>query len=112
MYENIIDYYREHEKATQKIGVEIELLGFQEKKRISYKIVSSVLHKFVELYKWEGLYEEASIIGVRNSTGEITLEPGSQLEWSSVPFDTIATFQEYYAEFKKQLLAISQEIFY
>lgn len=76
-------------KEDFRIGVELEKLGVHPEsfKAVPYSGKKGVLSFLKELKKQCGcdyIFEEDSVIGL-NNCGFITLEPGSQLEYSTLP---------------------------
>ena len=71
-----------------RTGVELELIGYKVNggngaslERLDYASVRKVL----EEYEGEPIIEGGSLVGVRGQHGSLTLEPGGQLEYSSLP---------------------------
>ena len=77
-------------KTSQNIGVETEkLLVYKDSKRaVKYSDVVEILTQFDE-YKWERIYENDNLIGLKSDIGTISLEPGSQIELSLKPFESL-----------------------
>ena len=70
-----------------RTGLELELIGYDRAtlRRLDYASVSRVL----EEYEGEPMIEDGALTGVRGQHGTLTLEPGGQLEYSSLPQRTL-----------------------
>lgn len=82
-------------KADFKAGIEAEKLPVNSLtlKAVSYFGKNGVLEflkRYKKQYGWKFIIEDGEIVGLVNETGTITLEPGSQLEYSINPQKTIA----------------------
>ena len=77
-------------KTDETIGVESEklLVYKSNNKAVVYEDVVKLLNYFDE-NEWQKLYEENNLIGLKSAWGNISLEPGSQVEISLTPFKTI-----------------------
>ncbi len=77
-------------KTEQKIGVESEkLLVYKNSfKACKYDDIIKILKNFDET-KWQKIYENENLIGLKSDIGIISLEPGSQIEISLLPFENI-----------------------
>lgn len=74
-------------KTTESIGVESEKIlvyknNFQ---AVKYEDVVRILNCFDE-NKWQRIYENGNLLGLKSDFGVISLEPGSQIELSLKPF--------------------------
>ena len=85
------NYFREGCKDRRKlrIGMEVEHLCVNEHdgSRIPYtgkqSSIESILDSLLNVRAGEPILEKGNIIGIRSKGGNITLEPGGQIEWSS-----------------------------
>ncbi|MCD7740281.1 MAG: glutamate-cysteine ligase family protein, partial [Candidatus Gastranaerophilales bacterium] len=78
-------------KTEQKIGVESEkLLVYKNSlEACKYEDVIRILKSFDET-KWQKIFENGKLIGLKNDIGIISLEPGSQIEISLLPLDNLS----------------------
>ena len=74
----IIDYFSSGCKSDLLIGVENEKFLFREKdqQRVNYSDIKKVLNLYSEKYKWEKIFENENLIGLKLGGKSITLEPG------------------------------------
>lgn len=86
----------------KNVGVEFEKLPVNKKdfKAAPYSAVSKFLLDFKN-GKWQGIYENGAILGLENADGNITLEPGSQIEISLAPSKRIAHIKKYLDDYNK-----------
>ncbi len=98
-------------KNSEKIGVESEKLIVYKKnlKAIAYKDIVKVLNSFDE-NKWKKLYEGNNLIGLEGKIGNITLEPGSQIEISLKPFEKLKDITENLMQFYSDLSVYTEKI--
>lgn len=98
-------------KTEEKIGVESEklLIYKDNKKAVKYDDVVKILECFDES-QWERIYEQNNLIGLKSSIGSISLEPGSQIELSLLPFENIDEIKKHLGEFYKNLEEYAQII--
>jgi glutamate--cysteine ligase len=73
-----------------RTGLELELIGYKQThggilERLAYDDIRKVL----EAYGGELIIEDGNAIGARGNHGTISLEPGGQLEYSSLPYTTL-----------------------
>jgi len=86
------DYILEGAKPEHawRTGLELELIGYKRSstdqfERLSYDDIQKVL----ESYGDEPIIEDGYAVGARGNHGTLTLEPGGQLEYSSLPYSTL-----------------------
>lgn len=90
-------------KTEETIGVESEkLLVYKDSNKVvKYEDVVKILSSFDE-NKWQRIYENNNLIGLKGTIGVISLEPGSQIELSLFPFENLdeitAHLMNYYSE--------------
>ncbi|HHV38713.1 MAG TPA: glutamate--cysteine ligase [Tepidimicrobium sp.] len=110
--EEISKYFRNSEKGVGdfKIGIEFEHFVID---RDTFKTVSfygdggiEETLKELEADGWMGDYEGEYLLGLTSGDKVITLEPGSQLEFSVKPRAYIADIEEEYFRFLKEIVAI------
>jgi glutamate--cysteine ligase len=107
------DYIRAHAKPVSewRVGIEYELIGFDERtlRRIDREVVQALLRL---LLAPEGIatLEDDTIIAVRTSYGDITIEPGGQIEFSGFPERELADNEKSLREFVQQLHAAAQDL--
>ena len=98
-------------KTSQTIGVESEkLLVYKNSyKAVKYEDVVKVLSNFDE-NKWQKIYDNNNLMGLKSDWGVITLEPGSQVEISLKPFESLDKISEKLLEFYSELSLCAQKI--
>lgn len=98
-------------KTTQSIGVESEKLIVYKNnlKAITYEDAVRILNSFDE-NKWQRIYEDNNLIALKSDIGTITLEPGSQIELSLAPFDSLEEITSNLMEFYSNLALYSDKI--
>jgi glutamate--cysteine ligase len=107
------DYIRAHAKPVSewRVGIEYELIGFDQRtlRRIDRDVVQASLRM---LLAPEGIptLEDDAIIAVRTSYGDITIEPGGQIEFSGFPERELADNEKSLREFVEQLHAAAREL--
>ena len=105
----LTEIFRSGCKSSKKTGIEYEKIGIYAK---NYKAVNYPdIARFLQTYKngiWSGIYEGNNIIGLKNETGTISLEPGSQFELSLNPRDTIGEIAEKIDNYNKITAKIAQ----
>jgi glutamate--cysteine ligase len=91
-------------KTTQSVGVESEkiLVSKDDYKAIGYKDAVKILCCFDE-NEWQRIYEDGNLMGLKGRTGTITLEPGSQIEISLKPYETLKEITNYLNDFYSKL---------
>lgn len=108
----IADYFKKHEKAEKdfKIGVELEhfVVDKNTLQTISYYGEGGVEETLKELGKqgWHGEYEGDYLLSLSKGEKVITLEPGSQLEFSTRPKKNIKDIEKEYVEFLEEIIPI------
>ena len=87
----IIDYFSSGCKEDLLIGVENEKFLFREEdqQRVNYSDIKKVLNLYSEKYKWEKIFENKNLIGLKLGGKSITLEPGNQIELSGDKYKNI-----------------------
>ncbi len=111
-----VNYFKSQEKKPEdfKIGVEFEHFIIDKKtlKSINYydqRGVKDTLEK-LEAQGWKGKYEGKNILGLSNETQVITLEPGSQFEFSiKEPKKQIKEIEKEYFKFLNEIIPILEE---
>ena len=98
-------------KTGEKTGIEFEKIGVYSDslKAVRYPDIARFLQTFKN-GNWSGVYEGNNIIGLKNETGTISLEPGSQLEISLNPLDTIAEIENKITEYNKITARIAEKM--
>ena len=92
-------------KTQQRVGVESEKLLVYKKnyKAITYEDAVKILNCF-NSNKWQKILDGNNLIGLKSNIGVITLEPGSQIELSLLPYENIEDItiqlQEFYNELR------------
>jgi len=87
-------------KTAENIGVESEkLLVYKNtNKAVTYEDISIILNSF-DTSKWQRLYENGNILGLKGKYGTISIEPGSQIEISLNPMARIKEITEKLSDF-------------
>ena len=98
-------------KTTQSIGVESEkLLVYKNNyKAVKYEDVAKVLRCFDE-NKWQKIYDNNNLMGLKSAWGIITLEPGSQVEISLKPFNSLDESSEKLLDFYSELALCAEKV--
>ncbi|MBL0691665.1 MAG: hypothetical protein JJV97_04980 [SAR324 cluster bacterium] len=99
-----VDFLKQGEKSSKKIGVEWEVIGFEKNslKRLSYAQISQQITEFVKK-GWQPLYEGKNIIGATLSGESLSIEPGGQLEYSSAPCAQLCYIKERLYFFQQEI---------
>lgn len=97
-------------KEEKNIGVESEkiLVYKNDNKAIKYETAVEILKCF-DSCKWQKIYEKNNLMGLKGDTGTITLEPGSQIEISLRPYNTIDEIKTQLDEFYTNLKIYSEK---
>ena len=108
----IIDYFFSGCKADLLIGVENEKFLFREKdqQRVNYSDIKKVLNLYSEKYKWEKIFENENLIGLKLGGKSITLEPGNQIELSGDKYKNIHGICSESYDFQSKLNEICKEL--
>lgn len=109
----IVSYLKKSEKDKNefKIGVEFEqfIVDADTLKTISYYEDGGIESTLKELLKkgWKGKYEGNYLIGLTNRNGStVTLEPGAQVELSTIPYKSIHEIENEYLSFLHDIIPI------
>ncbi|HSA06582.1 MAG TPA: glutamate-cysteine ligase family protein [Candidatus Gastranaerophilales bacterium] len=102
-------------KTEFKIGVEYEKLGVHSKncQAVCYSgqnSISRLLKELEDKGKLRKITENNNLIGLHGESGDITLEPGSQFEYSAQPFKTLKELEQEYLEFNKKTGIIAEQL--
>lgn len=110
-YDELLDVFYSGCKTKESIGVESEkLLVYKDSsKAVKYDDVVKILNCFDEA-KWERLYEFDNLVGLKSDIGIISLEPGSQVELSLLPFEKIDDIANKLSRFYKELSEYADKI--
>ena len=108
----IIDYFFSGCKADLLIGVENEKFLFREKdqQRVNYSDIKKVLNLYSEKYKWEKIFENENIIGLKLGGKSISLEPGNQIELSGDKYKNIHGVCSESYDFQSKLNEICKDL--
>ena len=110
--EEIVNHFRNSEKKVEdfKIGVEFEhfVIDKDTFETISYYGENGVAETLKELENngWNGSYEGEYILGLTKDTKTITLEPGSQFEFSIEAREDIGGIEKEYLDFIEEIIPI------
>jgi glutamate--cysteine ligase len=107
------DYLRAHSKpaAQWRVGIEYELIGFTQNtlRRINKETVQTLLRMLVGSNGIPTI-EDGSIIAVSMPFGDVTLEPGGQIEFSGLPELELAHSERALQQFITLLHACAREL--
>lgn len=94
-------------KQEEKIGIENEKLLVNSKSEAAkYQEIVKVLEGFED---FEPYFEDGKLLGLKGKEGNISLEPGSQVEFSSRPFSTLDEIQTALKSFLSELHKSSEK---
>ncbi len=98
-------------KTEEKIGVESEkLLVYKNSLRaVKYNDVVKILENF-DSEKWSKIYDGETIIGLKSDIGTISLEPGSQIEISLIPYKDLNEITVKLQEFYKEVSIYAEKV--
>lgn len=111
----IVKYFKGSEKTEEdfKIGIEFEhfIIDKDNLKTISYYGDGGVEETLKELESngWLGAYEDGYLLGLNKDNKVITLEPGSQLEFSILPQENIGDIEKEYFQFLQEIIPILEK---
>jgi len=110
--QRLINYIKNGEKKENnfKIGLEIEhfILERDDLSAVPYfgdRGIETILRGLTG-GDWEEVYEGDYLLGLKGKTGNISLEPGGQIEFSSFPYNDITSIGEVYRDFLERLKPI------
>mgnify|MGYP000601517162 CR=1 FL=1 len=104
-------YLRQGENTKQKLGIELEhfLVRADDLCSVPYRGgVESFLAALIP-NGWEPVIQEGELMGLRGELGEITLEPGGQIEISLYPCSCVKALDGEYRSFLGQVTPILRE---
>ncbi|MDO4499623.1 MAG: glutamate-cysteine ligase family protein [Coriobacteriaceae bacterium] len=110
--QRMIDYLRAGCKPTvRNLGVEIEhfVVHGDEKGRVSYEphdnVVGArdILGFMSQYYKPSDWNSKGDLLGLSGETGNVTLEPAAQLEFSVAPYERVADIDASYRQFRHRI---------
>lgn len=113
--EEITSHFKNSEKKVEdfKIGIEFEhfVIDKDTMETISYYGENGVAETLKDLENngWEGIYEGEYILGVAKGIKTITLEPGSQFEFSMEAQKKIEDIEKEYLDFLEQIIPILEK---
>ena len=95
-----------------KVGVEYEKIGINRHNytAVEYDKLCQIIKTFKKTGEWEFIHEDHNIMGLQGELGSITLEPGSQTEFSMAPAKTIHDIYNSYSQYSKITAGIGEEI--
>lgn len=102
-------------KTDFKLGVEFEKLGVNSKtlQAIGYSGKNGVqefLKRLKQLDNYDEVLEKDYLIGLTGPNGNVTLEPGSQLEYSTHPFKRLKDIEQAFLKFNERTGEISRNL--
>lgn len=108
--ESLSEYFQHYVKPADhlQIGLEAELLGVNAKtgKALPYEGANGVheaLKALVREFRYEALYDEKNIIGLKRGDVLISIEPGGQLELSAPPVTSAHAVEQQVQTFLQEL---------
>ena len=113
--EDLIQVFFSGCKEQKKIGVESEkLLVYKgSRKAVRYEDIVKILEQFASK-GWQKVYEQDHLISLKSDIGIITLEPGSQIELSMHPFESLKeitiNLDKFYTELEEYAQSINAEV--
>lgn len=98
-------------KTEEKIGVESEKLLVKKEnfKALTYPDTVKILESF-DGNIYQKVYENDNLTGLKSDFGTVSLEPGSQVEISLIPFETIKEISSNLMRFYSDLTASAEKI--
>ncbi len=98
-YETIRGLYAEGYTKNELVGIEYERIPVDEvtNETVSYDGEFGVKHflqEFAKMYNWEYILDGDVIIGLKKGHDTITLEPGSQIEYSIEPQESVTLLKD------------------
>src|SRR5690554_6594215 len=110
--QRLLNYLKSGEKKEKdfKIGLEIEhfILKRDDLRAVPYfgdRGIEAVLRGLAN-EEWDKIYEGEHLVGLEGEIGNISLEPGGQLEFSTFPYQDISSIGEVYHRFLEEVKPI------
>ena len=102
----LINVFKSGYKKSQKLGVEFEKLPIHNSdfKSVEFFFNNGILDFLTKYQKYSNgipLYENSFILGIAAHNGNITLEPGCQVEMSFVPQEKISDIEKQLTDYNK-----------
>lgn len=102
-------------RSAFKIGVELEKVGVNAETgcAIGYSGsngMAEILNTLKSRYKYTEIAENGNILGLENGDGQLSMEPGNQLEFSSIPFKSLKQTEEALYRFNAQTSLVAEEL--
>jgi glutamate--cysteine ligase len=104
---NFSSYFKPSE--TLKIGLECEAFLFRHQ-RLTYDEIIEILLTFLQKDDFTPIVENDNLLGLSGKKGEISLEPGGQLEYATPPVDRLQDLERYLSWYHDRLHHISQRL--
>ncbi len=105
--EQLLEIFFSGIKQEEKIGIENEKLLVNLKgEAAKYQEIVKVLEGFED---FEPYLEDGKLLGLKGKNGNISLEPGSQVEFSSNPFSTLNEIQTALKSFLSELHKLAEK---
>ncbi|MGV8145423.1 MAG: glutamate-cysteine ligase family protein [Alkaliphilus sp.] len=104
----------EKTKSDFKVGVEFEHIIVKKKTRESASYygtggVEQILKDLLEK-GYEGIYEQNYLIGLVKEGNVVSLEPGAQLEFSTLPCKEIREIEDLYLRFANDIVPVIEKV--
>ena len=102
-------------RAEFRVGTEYEKVAVDRRTGAAIPFsgkrgVESVLRGLADRYGWEPHEEEGRIIALSGGKGEITLEPGGQIELSGRPYATLHEADDELREHVRQVVSVADDL--
>ncbi len=109
--EELYDYFLGNCSSRKKIGIEIEHLPVYLKNfnSVPYLHMKKILQVICDKFHMDGIYEDNELFGVQTGFGHISIEPGSQVEFSSKPYDSIQDCYQIIKGFANNVLSVIEK---
>ncbi|MFW6270721.1 MAG: glutamate--cysteine ligase [Bacillota bacterium] len=112
----IRNYFKEGEKVKDDYSIGLEIEHFVLKKK-NYKAVSyyesdgiaDILKFLAKKNRWEPLYENENIIGLKSKDASVSLEPGGQVELSISPQIDLKVIEKIYLSFLQEIIPLLEK---
>jgi glutamate--cysteine ligase len=103
------------DKSEFKIGVEFERPGINAGTFCAMCYsgragTAEILNKLKNQYQYDEITENGNILGLIGAEGQITIEPGNQFEFSTIPYKSLRLVEEAVCRFNRQTSLIAEEL--
>lgn len=112
--EQLTELFRSGCKTDEKVGIEFEKLAVYSNshKAVKYEDIARFMMQFPNINwgKWNTVYKNNHVLGLKNGIGLITLEPGSQFELSLNPVGTIEEIKNKIDKYNEKSAFLAQNL--